>query len=154
MSLPRRGYRKPVCSLRALYSSLAKSLQSCPTLCDPRDGSPPGSTRLHHPWDSPGKSTGVGCYSSLASLTLKEASCHVIRESCARPHVGELGCVSSEAHQQPQRQILSWGTCSPGPKFDWNLQGDLSQSHPAQPLQDSWPIDTGRYYLLFFLPNR
>ena len=23
---------------------LAKSLQSCPTLCDPRDGSPPGST--------------------------------------------------------------------------------------------------------------
>ena len=22
---------------------LAKSLQSCPTLCDPRDGSPPGS---------------------------------------------------------------------------------------------------------------
>ena len=22
----------------------AKSLQSCPTLCDPRDGSPPGST--------------------------------------------------------------------------------------------------------------
>ena len=25
------------------YSSLAKSLQSCPTLCDPIDGSPPGS---------------------------------------------------------------------------------------------------------------
>ena len=24
--------------------SAAKSLQSCPTLCDPRDGSPPGST--------------------------------------------------------------------------------------------------------------
>ena len=28
-----------LCSLR----SLAKSLQLCPTLCDPRDGSPPGS---------------------------------------------------------------------------------------------------------------
>ena len=25
-------------------SAAAKSLQSCPTLCDPRDGSPPGST--------------------------------------------------------------------------------------------------------------
>ena len=24
-------------------SAAAKSLQSCPTLCDPRDGSPPGS---------------------------------------------------------------------------------------------------------------
>ena len=25
-------------------AAAAKSLQSCPTLCDPRDGSPPGST--------------------------------------------------------------------------------------------------------------
>ena len=33
----------------------AKSLQSCPTLCDPMDG----HTRLLCPWDSPGKKTGV-----------------------------------------------------------------------------------------------
>ena len=26
-----------------LYTATAKSLQSCPTLCDPIDGSPPGS---------------------------------------------------------------------------------------------------------------
>ena len=26
------------------YSAAAKSLQSCPTLCDPTDGSPPGSS--------------------------------------------------------------------------------------------------------------
>ena len=26
-----------------LCAAAAKSLQSCPTLCDPRDGSPPGS---------------------------------------------------------------------------------------------------------------
>ena len=25
-------------------AAAAKSLQSCPTLCDPRDGSPPGSS--------------------------------------------------------------------------------------------------------------
>ena len=84
----------------------AKSLQSCPTLCDPIDGSPPGSSvprqehwsglpfpfpmhesemwkwscsvvsdpqrphglqpsRLLHPWDVPGKSTGVGCHCFL-----------------------------------------------------------------------------------------
>ena len=30
--------------------------QSCPTLCDPMD------TRLLHPWDFLGKSTGVGCH--------------------------------------------------------------------------------------------
>ena len=31
------------CSLRKHAAAAAKSLQSCPTLCDPRDGSPPGS---------------------------------------------------------------------------------------------------------------
>ena len=43
-------------------TAAAKLLQSCPTLCDPIDGSPPGSPR---PWDSPGKNTGVGCHCLL-----------------------------------------------------------------------------------------
>ena len=30
------------CSKLILAAAAAKSLQSCPTLCDPRDGSPPG----------------------------------------------------------------------------------------------------------------
>ena len=30
-------------SSRFTYPAAAKSLQSCPTLCDPIDGSPPGS---------------------------------------------------------------------------------------------------------------
>ena len=29
--------------IRATAATAAKSLQSCPTLCDPIDGSPPGS---------------------------------------------------------------------------------------------------------------
>ena len=39
------GEPKFVSSLlaEALLAAAAKSLQSCPTLCDPRDGSPPGS---------------------------------------------------------------------------------------------------------------
>ena len=43
-----------------MYAAVAaaKLLQSCPTLCDPIDGSPPGSC----PWDSPGKNPGVGCH--------------------------------------------------------------------------------------------
>ena len=39
-------HRRPLMSsLRAgiLFPCYAKSLQSCPTLCDPIDGSPPGS---------------------------------------------------------------------------------------------------------------
>ena len=91
-------------NLHRALAATAKSRQSCPTLCNPTDGSPPGSpvpgilqartlewvaisfsnawkwkvkvkslshvrllrlhglqpTRLLHPWDFPGKSTGVG----------------------------------------------------------------------------------------------
>ena len=45
--------------------SCAKSLQSCPTLCDPMDCSPPGSS-IHG--DSPGKNTGVGCHALLQQI--------------------------------------------------------------------------------------
>ena len=39
----------------------AKLFRSCPTLCNPIDGSPPGSpVQESLPWDSPGKNTGVG----------------------------------------------------------------------------------------------
>ena len=92
-------------------TTTTKSLQSCPTLCNPIDGSPTGSpvpgilqartlewvaisfsnawkwklsrsvvsdpqqphelqpTRLLHPWDFPGKSTGVGCHCLLQELS-------------------------------------------------------------------------------------
>ena len=39
--------------------------QLCPTLCDPRDCSPPGSS-VHG--DSPGKNTGVGCCALLQGI--------------------------------------------------------------------------------------
>ena len=39
--------------------------ESCLTLCDPIDGSPPGSSVLG---DSPGKNTGVGCHALLQGI--------------------------------------------------------------------------------------
>ena len=47
-----------------LYGSIssvaaAKSLQSCPTLCDPKDNSPPGSPV---PRILQARTTGVGCH--------------------------------------------------------------------------------------------
>ena len=35
-----------IVNIIVLLAAAAKSLQSCPTLCDPIDGSPPGSTVL------------------------------------------------------------------------------------------------------------
>ena len=49
----------------------AKSLQSCPTLCDPMGCSPPGSS-VHG--DSPGRSTGVGCHALLQGIFLTQGS--------------------------------------------------------------------------------
>ena len=43
--------------------------QSCLTLSDPMDCSP---TRLLHPWDFPGKSTGVGCHCLLQGIFLTQ----------------------------------------------------------------------------------
>ena len=50
----------------------AESLQSCPTLCNPMDCSPP--VRLLCPWDSPGKNTGVGGHSLLQGIFLTQGS--------------------------------------------------------------------------------
>ena len=49
-------------------AAAAKSLQSCPTLCDPHRWQP---TRLPGPWDSPGKDTGVGCHFLLQCMKVK-----------------------------------------------------------------------------------
>ena len=50
-------------------AAAAKSLQSCPTLCDPTDGSPPGS-----PVPGIGKNTGVGCHFLLQCMKVKSES--------------------------------------------------------------------------------
>ena len=50
-------------------AAAAKSLQSCPTLCDPIDDSPSGS--LPRSWDSQGKNTGVGCHFLLQCMKVK-----------------------------------------------------------------------------------
>ena len=43
--------------------------QSCPTLCDPMNCSPPG-TSVHG--DSPGKNTGMGCHALLQRIFLTQ----------------------------------------------------------------------------------
>ena len=62
-------------SALASAATAAKSLQSCLTLCDPIDGSPPGS----YPWDSPGKNTGVVCHCLLQCMKVKGKSLSHVR---------------------------------------------------------------------------
>ena len=53
------------------HTVLCLVTQSCPTPCDPRDYSPPGSS-VHG--DSPGKNTRVGCPAVLQGIFLTQGS--------------------------------------------------------------------------------
>ena len=64
-------------------AAAAKSLQSCPTLCDPHRRQP---TRLPRPWDSPGKNTGVGCHFLLQCMRVKSESESEVVSDSSRPH--------------------------------------------------------------------
>ena len=64
-----------------ILAAAAKSLQSCPTLCDPIHRRQP--TRLPHPWDSLGKNTGVGCHFLLRCMKVKSES--EAAQSCPTP---------------------------------------------------------------------
>ena len=88
-------------STAAPAATAAKSLQSCPTLCDPIDGSPPGS----HPWDSPGKNTGVGCRFLFQCLKVKSES--EVAQSCPTLH-DPMDCrlPGSSVHRISQARIL------------------------------------------------
>ena len=58
-------------------AAAAKSLQLFPTLCNPHRRQP---TRLPCPWNSPGKSTGVGCHFLLQCMQVKSQS--EVTQSC------------------------------------------------------------------------
>ena len=98
------------------FSATAKSLQSCLTLCDPIDGSPPGSPPAHHatlsttlrPWDSPSKNTGVGCHFLLQCMKVKSES--EVAQSCPTfCDPMDYSLPGSSVHGIVQARILKWG---------------------------------------------
>ena len=80
----------------AAAAAAAKSLQSCPTLCEP--------TRLPHPWDSPGKNTGVGCHFLLQWMKVKSES--EVAQSCLTLF-DPMDCASEKA-MAPHSSTLAW----------------------------------------------
>ena len=82
----------------------AKSLQSCPTLRPHRQQ----PIRLPHPWNSPGKNTGVGCHFLLQCMKVKSKSevaqlCPTLSDpmDCSLP--------GSSIHGIFQARVLEWG---------------------------------------------
>ena len=82
----------------------AKSLQSCPTLCDPIDGSSPGS----RPWDSPGKNSGGGCHFLLQCLKVKSES-EVVQSYPTLSDPMDCSLPGCSIHGIFQARVLEWG---------------------------------------------
>ena len=93
-----------MCTISA--AAAAKSLQSYPTLCDPIDGSPPGST-------VPGilqasKNTGVGFHFLLQCMKMKSES--EVTQSCPTLlDPMECSLPGSSVHGIFQARVLEWG---------------------------------------------
>ena len=65
-------------------------------------------TRLPHPWDSPGKNTGVGCHCLLQCMKVKSQS--EVAQSC--PTLSDpMDCSlpGSSVHGIFQTRVLEWG---------------------------------------------
>ena len=98
-----KSHRHRKCSLPSFAAAAAKSLQSCPTLCDPIDGSPRGSC----PWDSPGKNTGMGCHFLLQCKKVKSES--EVAHSCpALCNPIDSNLPGSYVHGIFQARVLEW----------------------------------------------
>ena len=93
-------------------AAAAKSLQSCPTLCDPVEGSPPGS----RPWDSPGKNTGVG-YHFLLQRTKVKSERKVTQLGPTLSDPMDCSPPGSSVRGIFQARVLEWGAIAlSGPK--------------------------------------
>ena len=85
-------------------NAAAKSLQSCPTLYDPRDGSPPGSPI---PGIVQARNTGAGCHFLLQCLNVKSES--EVAQSCPTPSDRmECSLPGSSIHGIFQARVLEW----------------------------------------------
>ena len=84
-------------------AAAAKSLQSCLTL-RPYRRKP---TRLPHPWDSPGKNTGVGCHFRQCMKVKSESE---VAQSCLTlSDPMDCSLPGSSVHGIFQARVLEWG---------------------------------------------
>ena len=93
------------CVLGLATAAAAKSLQSCPTLCDPIDGSPPGSPV---PGILQARTMEWVCHFLLQCMKVKSES--EVAQSC--PTLSDLMDCSlpgSSVHGIFQARVLEWG---------------------------------------------
>ena len=64
-------------------------------------------TRLHHPWDSPGKNTGAGCHFLLQCMKVKSES-EVTQSYPTLIDLMDCSLLGSSVHGIFQARVLEW----------------------------------------------
>ena len=117
------------CSWYWAFAAAAKSLQSCPTLCNPIDDSPPGSPV---PGIPQGKNTEVGCHFLLQCMKVKSERevtqlCPTLRDPMGWSPPG------SSIHDIFQVleywRVLEWGAIAFILVFESHLNNGFAISH-------------------------
>ena len=90
------------CEIWTIKKAIAAA-QSCPTLCDPIDGSPPDSPVP----GSPGKNTGVGCHFLLQCRKVKSQS-EVVQLCLPLSNPMDCSLLGSSVHGIFQAIVLDW----------------------------------------------
>ena len=103
-NLPKPPFQPAILEPCTGAAAAAKSLQSCPTLCNPRRQ----PTRLPHPWDSPGKNTGVGCHFLLQCMKVKSES-EVVQSCPTLQDPMDCSLPGSSVHGIFQARVPEWG---------------------------------------------
>ena len=85
--------------------------------------------RLPHPWDSPGKNTGVGCHLLLQCMKVKSES-EVSKLCLTLSHPMDCSLPGSPIHGIFQARVLAWAAIS----FSTRLSYLLLITHDLPPL--------------------
>ena len=115
-------------------------------------------TRLARPWDSPGKSTGVGCHFLLQCMKVKSES--EVAQSC--PTLGDpMDCSlpGSSVHGIFQARVLEWGAIAFSVCLNYDSSDNSSKVIGCLPSTDklhtfTWHsrLSTTELYNSIFIP--
>src|SRR5574337_1540598 len=84
-------------------------------------------TRLRHPWDSPGKNTGVGCHFLLQCMKVKIES--EVGQSCPTlSNPMDCSLPGSSVHGIFQARVLEWGAIAFSLKCSTWMQSQKRQN--------------------------
>ena len=85
-------------------------------------------TRLPHPWDSPGKNTGVGCHFLLQCMKVKSES--EVTQSCLTPNDPmDYSLPGSSVPGIFQARALEWGAIAFSVPWPWSPNSRVKQQH-------------------------